>query len=292
MKAIELPEKLIPEFIEYCNKYGHEQDESYLPDKSFKPGSDDPTIILIEDNKITGAASLILHPEYRELKKGRFRIFHSIRKDAECYSMLLENLVRCAHGIKNVYCFIQDKYEDVRRIWEEIGFEIERYSWVLSRETGNHQPAAFPAGFYLKPLHGSNDEQAFCDTINIAFEKHAGHRHMRRAMIEEFKTEAGYLNDGLYLLWDQNKPVGTMHLVEESENGIPILFIQALSILPGYQGKGLGKNLLRAALEYGERKGYKIAALSVNAENENAANLYIREGFKMNELFICYHKDL
>ena len=292
MKVIKLTEELIPGFVEYCKQYGPEQDESYLPDSSFKPGGDDPSVVLTENNIICGAASLILHPEYREIKKGRFRIFHSVHKSKENYSMLLTTLIESTDGIKNIYCFIKDTREDVREIWEELGFEIERYSWVLSRQINDYNHVSFPDGFVLKPVKGKKEEQSFCDIINSAFADMAGHRHMIPSMIDDVKSEQGYLNDGLCILWDNKSAIGTVHMTEEMENGKPILFIQALGVLPGYQRKGLGKNLLRAALEFGEKKGYKMAVLSVNAENQSAANLYLKEGFKKAELFICYNFKL
>lgn len=263
-----------------------------MPDESFNPGVNDPAFVLIENNKITGASSLILHPEYRELKKGRFRIFHCIRKDVSCYSQLLENIIKCTGGIKNIYCFIQDTHYRVREIWEELGFFIERYSWILYKDIKDFDQASFPDGYGIKNIKGKKDEQAFCDIINIAFAEQAGHRYMRASMIDEIKKEEGYLSDGLLLLSNCGHPVGTMQLNEETENGKPVLFINALSILPEHKGKGLGKNMLRYALQYGKEKGYGKAILSVNAENEQAVSLYINEGFKKSKLYICYNMTL
>jgi mycothiol synthase len=292
IRAVELKTGLIPDFVAYCKMYGHEQDESFLPDNSFLPGPDDPSFILVDNKKIIGAASLILHPEYREMKKGRFRIFHCIQKNKYNYSLLLESIMKCTEGINNIYCFIRDTNEEVREIWEDLSFEIERYSWVLSREIKDYESPLFPEGYYLENLKNDIDRQSFCDIINTAFAELAGHRNLSPEMFEEFKLEEGYLNDGFMLLWHKEKPIGTMQLLEEKENSKPVLYIHALGVQPEYQGKGLGKNLLRAALDFGKKNGYVSAVLSVNAENEGAANLYLKEGFKKTELYICYNKSL
>lgn len=290
MKAVELAREHINEFIEYCKVYGPEQDESFLPDENFMPGENDPAFALLEHGRITGAASLILHPEFREAKKGRFGIFHCLNKTTEHYNILLDAISKKVKGIDNIYCFISENRTEVREIWESIGFSIERYSWVLDRELDDFKQPAFPEGFSMNLMREGIDEQHWCDLINICFATMAGHTHMTIDKLRSFKTYKGYINDDMFMLWDKSKPVGTMQLEKETDDGINTLFIEAVTVLPEYRGRGLGKNLIRSALEFALCKGYEKAMLSVNAENENAANLYLDEGFKKKELYICYHK--
>jgi mycothiol synthase len=169
MKAVELTHEYIDEFIEYCKIYGPEQDESFLPHENFKPGEYDPAFVLFENGKIIGAASLILHPEYREAKKGRFRIFHSLNKSSESYGTLLDALLKKINGIDKVYCFINENKTEVRKIWELLGLSIERYSWIFERELNDFKQAVFPEGFSLKVMREGIDEQHWCDIINICF---------------------------------------------------------------------------------------------------------------------------
>ncbi|MNW68105.1 ribosomal-protein-alanine N-acetyltransferase [compost metagenome] len=68
--------------------------------------------------------------------------------------------------------------------------------------------------------------------------------------------------------------------------------IGPLALLPEYQGKGLGRVLLRAALHLSKNKGYNRSILCVNAENERAQALYTGEGFKQVEAAACYKYDL
>jgi mycothiol synthase len=68
----------------------------------------------------------------------------------------------------------------------------------------------------------------------------------------------------------------------------PIMNIGPVAVIPKYQGKGLGRILLRAALQFAKEKGYKGTILSVNGENERAQALYIQEGFKQVEAVVCY----
>ena len=68
--------------------------------------------------------------------------------------------------------------------------------------------------------------------------------------------------------------------------------IGPLAIIPEYQGKGLGRILLRTILNFAKDKNYKRTILCVNAENERAKALYIQEGFKQVEGVVCYKYDL
>ncbi|HQJ24170.1 MAG TPA: N-acetyltransferase, partial [Bacillota bacterium] len=69
--------------------------------------------------------------------------------------------------------------------------------------------------------------------------------------------------------------------------GTLVFDIGPLAVLPGYQGKGLGRALLRAILAYaGERR--TDAVLSVDSTNESALRLYSEEGFKKVKGFACY----
>lgn len=64
--------------------------------------------------------------------------------------------------------------------------------------------------------------------------------------------------------------------------------IGPLAILPAYQGKGLGRQLLRAALDFAQKKKYKKAMLCVNADNERAKKLYLKEAFVQIEGVVAY----
>ncbi|WHT49539.1 GNAT family N-acetyltransferase [Sporosarcina thermotolerans] len=68
-----------------------------------------------------------------------------------------------------------------------------------------------------------------------------------------------------------------------------MLNIGTLALIPEYQGKGLGRQLLRKALEFGNSIGLPKTVLSANAENERAVNLYTKEGFKKEESVVCYN---
>ena len=56
-------------------------------------------------------------------------------------------------------------------------------------------------------------------------------------------------------------------------------FISGFGILPGYRGKGYGKQALKATVGILSKKGIRNVALEVDTQNKNALNLYKSCGF-------------
>jgi ribosomal protein S18 acetylase RimI-like enzyme len=61
-----------------------------------------------------------------------------------------------------------------------------------------------------------------------------------------------------------------------------------ISVLPAYQGSGVGAALVRSALALAERAGFARASLAVTAENAVAGRLYERCGFATRREFSIY----
>lgn len=290
MKTVKLTCDRVNDFREYHNKYSSEQDESFPVRDNYTISEDEPVYLLTDDNEnISGAAALMLHKEYMEIKEARFRMFHCKEKNIEYYRLLLYEILNHVKGLNSVYCFIQEKYIDVTNIWESLGFKIRRYSWVLVRDTDNFTPPQFPNGFELKTMADGVDEDSWCGIVNEAFEHMLGHTTMYPDKIERWRNDPGYIKGGMKLLWHKDKPVATAALVTEDMNGEETVYIESIGVLNAYQGKGLGRNLVRAGIEFAKNYGVKKIMLSVNAENEKAAELYLNEGFKKDEVYICYH---
>ena len=293
MKVIELNNDNLNDFISYCRKYAKEQDESFIPRDDYIHREDEPAYLLFNDvNEHVGTAAVMFHRQFREIKKGRFRIFHCTQKSFDNYKPLLDSVLKYSEGIEDVYCFITDEKKDVRAIWEKLGFRIKRYSWVLDRNIEELIPAEFPEGFEIKKMTAGADEEAWCTIINSAFADIEGHTHLRSEMIDEMRKEKDYMEGGMLILWNGSNPAGLVKLIKLNDDGEARLFIETLAVHPDYQGKGLGRMLLRYCINFGKEMGLRKAELTVNSENEDAVKLYFKEGFKKTVVFICYNKKL
>lgn len=111
-------------------------------------------------------------------------------------------------------------------------------------------------------------------------------------MIAKMVLEEDYIEGGLMILYHKGRAVGVVRGSKEEYEDLPIMNIGPLAIIPEYQGKGLGRRLLRASLNFAKEQSYDRTVLCVNAENERAKSLYIQEGFEQIEAVVCYRYDI
>lgn len=86
-------------------------------------------------------------------------------------------------------------------------------------------------------------------------------------------------------LGPQGAPCG---LIIGSKISSTSAMIPQISILPEYQGKGLGNALIRRSLEEFARMGFPFVTLAVTQDNQRALEWYQRLGFKVRKEFGAY----
>ncbi len=292
MKVVKLTEKNIPAFKSYFKQFSHEQDESNPPLDDFSVSENDPVYLLVKGNEIRGAAALMLHPEYREVRQARLRMFHAADGDYLSYLKLLNSILLHTSGLTSIYGFIEDNYSNIAKIWEDLGFESRRFAWILIRDTKEYTPPQFPEGYELRTFRDGIDEENWCNIINDAFGHSLGHVRMTPERIQHWKIDPSYIAGGMKLLWHNDIPVATLSMTKEEHKGEDFIFVEAIGVAGNYQGKGLGKNLLRTGIQHAAESGSPGVMLSVNGENDKAADMYFREGFKKEALYKCYYLDM
>ena len=70
------------------------------------------------------------------------------------------------------------------------------------------------------------------------------------------------------------------NLVIEDETVPNEVYIDTVSVSPKYQGKGIGKKLIAAAIDCARAEGHQKIGLLEDFENPNAKKLYLTLGFK------------
>lgn len=91
-----------------------------------------------------------------------------------------------------------------------------------------------------------------------------------------------------YTIMFNNRFIGIGGANEE-DNEISIF---GLGILPEYQGKGFGRELLYQIISDLLKKNHKNITLEVNSNNERAFNLYRSSGFEIKTAFDYYRKKI
>lgn len=281
------------DFIEYCNKHKLEIDESLLSSedlKNFEPDENNPTYIALDDkNEIVAAISLSMDDYYRKGKRGRFRVFHSIYDSVDIYKSMFKFILNHIQGLEYLNVFVPLNNLSLRKNIENLYFIVERYSFYLERDDREINDYSFPLNYYIKPFEEGKDEATWCMIRNTCFKNLKGSETpVTVEMVKEMITDEDYIDGGMMILYHQEEPIGIIRGSLDDDNGEAIMHIGPLAILPEYQGKGLGRNLLRALIDFGKKNSLNKTSISVNGENERAKSLYIQEGFKEVIEFVCY----
>lgn len=297
MKIEFLNNERIEEFISYCKKHRMEIDDSFLYDedlKEFKPDDENPTYIITnEEGKMIAAASVIINEYHRRGRRARFRIFHSEESSIVCYNMLLDAVLNHGEGLDKLFLFIPIVNKKLIEVIEDLNFNVDRFSFLLIREDLDIPELSLPEGYEIRAFRTGIDESVWCEVRNNAFAKLKGSETpITPEMVTKMISEEDNIEGGLMILYHKDKAIGVVRGAMDEYEDSPIMNIGPLAIIPEYQGKGLGRSLLRAALHFAKNNSYKRTILCVNAENERAKELYLQEGFKQVEAVACYMYDL
>lgn len=286
------PEKT-EEFVLYCKNWRAEIDDSFLYDedlRDFTPDAENPTcIVTSSEGKVVATYSLIIDEYHRRGRRARFRIFHSEIEDVQCYRMLMRAVLHDAAGLDKVFVFVPTENKKLMEFVEQLGFTVERYSCLLIREDLPLPSPGLPEDYMIRAFRPGIDEDTWCEVRNESFARLKGNdTEITAAMVTKMLAAEEHIEGGLMILWHGQKAVGVVRGAADIHEGSPIYNIGPLAVIPAYQGRGLGRVLLRASLQLAKEKAYKRAILCVNAENEKAKALYIQEGFSQVESVVCY----
>ncbi|SMF00003.1 GNAT family N-acetyltransferase [Paenibacillus barengoltzii] len=292
-----LSSERLEDFKAYCRKHRQEVDDSFLYEEDlteFQIHEEHPTYIAVNrEGELIGTASIIADAYQRKGLQARFRILHSETGDLAVYRRLLDEIVKHGEGLDKMFIFVPSVNPGLMEIVPQLGFQVERYSFLLVNEQLEPVPYEIPKGYSLRGFRPGKDEGAWCAVRNAGFSQLKGSQTpITPDMAAKYAKEADYLDGGMIFLVHEGRPVGIVRCSDDEYLDAPIMNIGSLALLPEYQGKGLGRLLLRRAMEFGRESGYHRTILCVNAENERAKALYLQEGFKEVEYAVNYRLDL
>ncbi|MBI0580845.1 GNAT family N-acetyltransferase [Neobacillus cucumis] len=293
MKVEALNIEKISDFIEYCRKHRNEVDGSYLFDENlneFELNKENPTYIVAnKKGQAIAAASLMIDDYHQRGRTARFRIFHSKKRNSKCFHLLLQSILNHTKNLDKIFLFIPLNNKSLSKSVEQLGFSVERYSFLMVRENLDIPKFIFPNDYTIKSFRPGKDEENWCEVRNAGFSNLKGSEApITPDNVKKMVSSGDYLEGGMKILFHKEKPVGVVRGAADQHDDEPIMNIGPLAILPEYQGKGLGRILLRASLQFARDNLYKRTILSVNGENEWAKELYHKEGFKEVDTFACY----
>ncbi|RZK19752.1 MAG: GNAT family N-acetyltransferase [Pedobacter sp.] len=76
-----------------------------------------------------------------------------------------------------------------------------------------------------------------------------------------------------------NNNLTDLRTEEETQTGE--FYLDTISVTPSAQGKGIGKQLIKAGIAWAQKLGHQQVGLLVEVNNEKAMNLYCSQGFNI-----------
>ncbi len=156
--------------------------------------------------------------------------------------------------------------------------------WDLELPAGRAVDAPrWPEGLAARPFAGRADVDEWIRVFNLAFADHATPMQLERPMVIASLEDPDNEDDDVILAED----AATRELVgfcatdpgrregRVGEHGE----IWSVGVRPDRQGRGLGRQLVRAGVERLRSIGVPLVDLTVNGRNEGALHLYESEGF-------------
>jgi GNAT superfamily N-acetyltransferase len=121
-------------------------------------------------------------------------------------------------------------------------------------------------------LHGLYYDENW--QLGVIFEAKVAH------VLADFLLRFNPACDGFWTAWDGDKFVGTISI--DGKDGDTLgARLRAFIIHPDYHGRGMGHVLMKAALDFCDRVGYKRVYLTTFKGLAAAHHLYVRYGFKL-----------
>lgn len=296
MKLEAVTRENLEDFFTYCRAHRLEVDDSYLYEEDladFQLGDENPTYVLKEEGEIVAAASLILDDYHTRGNRGRFRILHAVGNKPEAIRVLFEALQAARRKVEHVIVFVPDENPAMAKIVSELDFYVERTSCLLVREIADRPSLPLlPETFSLRSFQTGIDETNWVTVRNLSFASLLGSQTpLVEAQVMKMLKDEDHLPGGALLLFDGEQAVGIVRGTDDEYEDQKIMNIGPVAVIPEYQGRGLGRYLLRSVIAFGKEKGYERAILCVNAENEGAKSLYLKEGFEQVEGIRCFRRD-
>jgi mycothiol synthase len=133
-----------------------------------------------------------------------------------------------------------------------------------------------PEGIRIAPFRRGSDEGAYLLVSNEAYAGHPDSAGWDRDELERRMSRAWFDPGGVFLAWEEGRPVGLcwmkLHLDRFGE-------IYSIAVRPGAGGRGLGRALAVRGLRHASDRGAGRGLLYADAANRRAVEIYRGLGF-------------
>jgi mycothiol synthase len=179
-----------------------------------------------------------------------------------------------------------------RFLLEDSGFNAARRYWRLAATVDGFDAPPLPDGYSIRHFELDRDEQILTDLQNAAF---TGSWGFAPNTLEEISARVRlrpWESDGILLLQSDQEVCGYNWTQRSVQSDVSTGYIGMTGVHPDYRGKGLGRAIVSAGIEYLESKGAKKVELEVDHSNKPARELYLSLGFDLLGENVWYELNL
>ena len=201
----------------------------------------------------------MVHPEFRRRGIGR-ALIEAVRAD-------------CRERGRREFLFAgDDAASAVRPFAGSVGAAYEMSEHLLELDVGR-RPAAKGGRLVIREA-GADDVDDVVRIGMLAFGNDDGATELRRKRTREWMSEPQRV---IYLAEFEGEPVGTATLFLAADSGEG--FINALAVLPEFQGRGFGRQILSEAVAGLIQRKRDRVMIEVQTDNDRALGIYESVGF-------------
>lgn len=191
------------------------------------------------------------------------------------------------HGVPRedrLQLWLRDAEPDAEAVIEDLGFTAYRDLWQLRCPLPNA-----PSGLVTRAFR-PDDADEFISVNNRAFHWHPEQGGLTRDGFDATRSESWFDPDGFRLLHDSGELVGFCWTKVHTDHKPPLGEIYVIAIDPSRHGRGLGKPMTLAGLEWLSTQGLAHAMLYVESDNDAANATYATIGFTRHHIDRAYRR--
>lgn len=194
-------------------------------------------------------------------------------------------------GVDVLHIEASSQGEAAQRMLESAGFHKAKGYWQM-QWTGDISPTpSLPSGFSIRPFKIGQDEERLTQLQNLAFGDNWGFSPNTVDQISARVRLDRVTPEGILFITDNGKPAAYNWTMISADDSRATGFISMTGVHPDYRGRGLGKAIVAAGMQYLKGQGVDCIELEVDSDNAPARELYLKLGFRKVRETLWYEKS-